>query len=67
MEELKKDIKQIKEDVSDIKVDLRYHIKRTDLLEKEVAPVSKFVYSLKILGAAVTFLITLYGAYVGLS
>lgn len=63
MEEIKKDVKRIKEDVFDIKLDLREHMRRTEILEKEVLPISKFVFSLKVLGALTGFAISVYGAY----
>ena len=54
MDEIKTDLTQIKKDLNDlklslkeelveIKIDLKHHIYRTDLLEKEVKPVGKFI------------------------
>jgi len=43
MDEIKKDLADIKREIVEIKVDLRHHIRRTDLLEKEVQPVAKFI------------------------
>lgn len=47
LEYIHENIEKIKEDIGEIKVDLRTHIKRTDLLEAEVQPVAKFVNFLK--------------------
>ena len=63
VEEIKRDLKEIKETQINMQVDLREHMRRTDLLEKEVLPVSKFVFTLKVLGAAGMTAISLYGAY----
>lgn len=41
--EIKKDSAETQKDIVEIKVDLRHHIRRTDLLEKEVHPVAKFI------------------------
>lgn len=35
-------IEEIRVDIAEIKVDLKYHIKRTDELEKMVLPIYKF-------------------------
>jgi hypothetical protein len=41
MKQLKADIEEIKDAISDIKVDLNIHIKRTNLLEKTLAPIRR--------------------------
>jgi len=41
MKEIKQNLKNIQEDISEMKVDLRSHIRRTDILEKEVKPMRK--------------------------
>jgi len=63
MHKLDKDIKQIKNSIQDIQVDLRSHIRRTELLEKEVLPLSKFVFSFKVIIALTAFSATVYKLY----
>ena len=67
--ELSNDIKEINTNLGEIKADLRYHIKRTDMLEREVQPVAKFVFTLKmaglVLGMIVAFL-TIRSAMAGI-
>lgn len=43
MNKLEETLQQIKEDISEIKHDLNYHIKRTDLLEKFMKDQIKFL------------------------
>ena len=54
LDEIQQSIKEVQVDIADIKVDLRTHIKRTDLLEEyvkkvetETKPVAKFVNFIK--------------------
>ena len=57
---MEKDIGEIKVNIAEIKVDLKYHIKRTNELEKMVLPIYKFKiwlqYSLTIAAAVGTLL-----------
>jgi hypothetical protein len=57
---IKEAITEIKVDTAEIKLDLKYHIKRTDELEKMVLPMYKFriwlQYTLFVVGTAVTVL-----------
>lgn len=57
---MEKDIGEIKADIAEIKVDLKYHIKRTNQLENMVLPLYKFKiwaqYTIVIAGAVATIL-----------
>lgn len=54
---------KIEEHQVDIKADLKYHIKRTDLLEHMVSPAVKFVESLKLLGKLLAGFIAVAGLF----
>jgi hypothetical protein len=61
----------MQENQIEIKADLKYHIKRTDMLEdlyeKEVRPMGSFVRSLKLLGKILGVISLLIGMAVGIS
>lgn len=57
---MEKDIQEIKVDIAEIKVDLKYHIKRTDELEKMVLPIYKFKIWIQYTLVFVSALATIY-------
>ena len=70
---MQKDIEQIKVDMAEIKVDLKHHIKRTELLEDEVRawrndlkPVQKHVTIINGLGHILLWAAAISGAIVGI-
>lgn len=58
LKEIQEDLSEIKVDIAEIKQDLRYHIRRTDNLEKMVTPLHLFYVwfskSIIILGGGIT-------------
>ena len=58
---------RIEEHQIEIKADLRYHIKRTDLLETMVAPLVKFMTNLKFLGKLLAGIMAVAGLWFTIS
>lgn len=56
---MQKDMEEIKVDIAEIKTDLKYHIKRTDLLEEMVRPAYHMSMFLKIGGAVAVTIATI--------
>jgi hypothetical protein len=56
--DVQKDLEEIKIDIAEIKVDLRHHIMRTELLEKQMKPIYHakiwLTYTVMLLGLAAT-------------
>lgn len=60
---MQKDIEDIKVDIAEIKTDLKYHIKRTDMLEEMVRPAYQMSLFIKI-GASVAVTIAAIAAVI---
>ena len=66
LKEIKQDVALTRVDISEIKTDLRYHIKRTDILENQVKPVTEHVKFVKNLGKFISWSVGIFTALGGL-